>query len=124
LTDPVDAFVGAKVRELRIASGITQQALAKKIGTTFQQVQKYEKGTNRISASRLQSIANALGTTPSTFFQGSALSSTDDRRLPEDIVTFLSMPECMDLTRAFIGIKDPDVRATALNLISAIGARK
>jgi transcriptional regulator with XRE-family HTH domain len=121
VADPIDALVGGKIRELRRASGITQQTLAKAIGTTFQQVQKYEKGRNRVSASRLQGIASALGTTPAVFFQTSALSPQAEQGLSEEVTKFISSSECMHLTRAFIGIIDPAIRAAVLELIAAIG---
>jgi transcriptional regulator with XRE-family HTH domain len=120
VADPIDALVGAKIRELRIASGISQQALANAIGTTFQQVQKYEKGRNRISASRLQAVASALGTNPAVFFQASDLSSPSDPRLSAEAMKFISSSECMHLTRAFIAITNPAIRAAVLQLIIAI----
>jgi transcriptional regulator with XRE-family HTH domain len=120
LAELVDALVGARVRELRKASGCSQQTLAAKIGTTFQQVQKYEKGANRISASRLQSIATALGTTPAFFFQDASKASEDDVSLPQEITEFLKSPECMDLTRAFLKIADPKIRERALQLVTTI----
>jgi transcriptional regulator with XRE-family HTH domain len=66
----IDAFVGEMARERRKAIGMSQQKLAQAIGLTFQQVQKYEKGTNRIGSSRLMQIANALGVAPTYFFEG------------------------------------------------------
>lgn len=66
--DPIDVAVGARLRGLRIAIGKTQQWLADEIGVTFQQVQKYERGFNRISASRLVHISRALGCSPASFF--------------------------------------------------------
>lgn len=121
MADPIDALVGGKIRELRRASGITQQTLAQAIGTTFQQVQKYEKGRNRVSASRLQGIASALGTNPAVFFQASDLSPQAEQGLSEEVTKFIGSSECMHLTRAFIGITDPAIRAAVLELIAAIG---
>src|SRR5690606_42052795 len=67
--NPVDVFVGSRVRLRRLMIGMSQEALADRLGVTFQQVQKYEKGTNRISASRLQAIADVFRVPPSFFFQ-------------------------------------------------------
>src|SRR5690242_8724440 len=66
----VDRHVGARVRERRLALGLTQQQLAELVGTTYQQAHKYEKGVNRISAGRLQAVARALGVGPGYFFGG------------------------------------------------------
>ncbi|WP_296433694.1 helix-turn-helix domain-containing protein, partial [Rhizobium sp. UBA1881] len=65
----IDSYVGSQVRMRRQLLGLSQERLAEQIGVTFQQVQKYEKGMNRIGASRLQRIAEVLNTTPSFFFQ-------------------------------------------------------
>ena len=67
--NPIDVFVGSRVRLRRLMVGMSQEALADRLGVTFQQVQKYEKGTNRISASRLQAIAEVFRVPPSFFFQ-------------------------------------------------------
>src|SRR3954467_5938307 len=84
----VDRHVGAKVRERRLALGLTQQQLAEMVGTTYQQAHKYEKGVNRISAGRLHVIAGALGVGPGYFFggldkDGPARPSAGQRRLLE-----------------------------------------
>ena len=68
--DPVDVEVGHRIRIERLARGLSQTALANQLGVTFQQVQKYEKGLNRISASRLHDIASALGIEVTVFFEG------------------------------------------------------
>jgi len=67
---PVDIYVGNRIRARRKAAGETLQTVATKLGVAYQQVQKYETGMNRISASRLYEIAQALGTTPAAFFEG------------------------------------------------------
>lgn len=68
--DSTDVYVGRRLRAARLAGGVTQEALAHAIGLTFQQVQKYEKGINRISASRMQHIGAVLNLSPSYFFEG------------------------------------------------------
>ena len=68
--DPVDIHVGARVRERRLSLGMSQDKLGKNLGLTFQQIQKYEKGTNRISASRLWGLSNLFGVSIEWFFDG------------------------------------------------------
>jgi transcriptional regulator with XRE-family HTH domain len=70
IANPVDQHVGARIRMQRMVRGFSQTELGKAVGVTFQQVQKYEKGTNRVSASRLQRVANVLEVTPDFFFEG------------------------------------------------------
>ena len=77
----VDAHVGARVRARRKAIGMSQTALADAIGLTFQQIQKYERGFNRVSASRLFDVGRALGVPPAWFFEG--LSDADGEQLVE-----------------------------------------
>ena len=67
---PIDLHVGARIRELRISRGMGQESLARLTGCTFQQIQKYEKGVNRVSCSRLVQIADALVVAPAYFFEG------------------------------------------------------
>lgn len=76
MVHPVDLHVGARVRARRMAIGMTQQALAARLGVTFQQVQKYELGSNRVSASRLWAIAQAMGVPVSFFYEGLARKRT------------------------------------------------
>ena len=73
---PLDAMVGARVRMLRVNRGISQTALAQRIGVTFQQVQKYEQGADRVGASRLAQIASVLGVSVGEFFEPSRAGSS------------------------------------------------
>ena len=77
MPNPIDMHVGSRVRMRRILIGMSQEKLGDALGLTFQQVQKYEKGTNRIGASRLQQIAKALDVVPSFFFDG--MPAPEDR---------------------------------------------
>lgn len=70
MTHPVDEHVGARLRQLRKEAGMSQEALGTRLGITFQQVQKYERGTNRVSASKLHEAAQALGVSIADFFEG------------------------------------------------------
>jgi transcriptional regulator with XRE-family HTH domain len=95
--DPIDAFVGNRVRTRRLHIGMRQDALAKKIGLTFQQIQKYEKGANRIGASRLQKISKILGVTVSFLFEGAPISASRGASTP-------GLPkEVLEITRSAQG---------------------
>lgn len=113
--NPIDAFVGSRVRMRRLMIGLSQEKLADGLGITFQQVQKYEKGTNRIGASRLQAIADILGVHPSFFFQqdeGSVHSGKPaaDVHESQEISSFVASKEGIALNRAFLKITDPVLR--------------
>ncbi|WP_234942466.1 helix-turn-helix transcriptional regulator (plasmid) [Sinorhizobium medicae] len=115
--EPVDVHVGRRIRMRRIWMQVTLTALADAIGVTFQQVQKYEKGTNRIGASRLQQIADALVAPISYFFEdmpGAAPVGGDNRngqkKLQPEIVEFASSDEGLALISAFSQITDKRVR--------------
>src|SRR5947209_11593557 len=102
--NPVDKYVGSRVRMRRIMLGMSQEKLGEALSLTFQQVQKYEKGTNRIGASRLQQISNILGVPVSFFFDGSPGSEAGDgTRGAADssssvhVVDFLSTTEGLQL---------------------------
>lgn len=95
--DPIDVYVGKRIRKIRLMRGMTQTELAKEIGVEFQQVQKYEVGTNRVSASRLVKIADALDTTIAILFGKYATNHLEDslfenRRILKIIRVFDRMP--------------------------------
>lgn len=120
--NPIDVFVGSRVRLRRLMVGMSQEALADRLGVTFQQVQKYEKGTNRISASRLQAISEVFRVTPGFFFQDdeSAVPSAGVAHDSGDVSTFVSSKEDLDLNRAFLKIEDPAVRKSIIQLATAL----
>ena len=91
---PTDIAVGAKVRALRLACGISQEGLADKLGVTFQQVQKYEKGSNRLSASRLQMVAKVLNVPISHFFGETRTTSASATEFNEIVSFFIYGPSC------------------------------
>ncbi|GAB4572706.1 MAG: helix-turn-helix transcriptional regulator [Rhodothalassiaceae bacterium] len=113
MPDPIDVHVGERVRARRLLAGMSQDAFASKLGITFQQVQKYEKGTNRISASRLYRMAKILNTPISYFF-----AEMGERQLPPKL-----RREGLELVRAFNGIESPAMRKQVLQLIEALGDR-
>jgi len=116
----IDIDVGSRIRGRRKLLGMSQSALADGLGITFQQIQKYEKGTNRVGSSRLQHIATILGTTPSALF-GEEIKGVPST-IPglEAIDDLLSSSEGLALNKAFVGIKDPAVRRSVVNLVKAL----
>ena len=122
--NPIDQHVGSRVRMRRAILGMTQEKLGLALGLTFQQVQKYEKGTNRIGASRLQAIAKVLDVPPSYFFEGASeilgdLSGFADgsRTFVPDLVT---TAEGLQLNRAFAKIADAKIRKRLVDLVVQI----
>jgi transcriptional regulator with XRE-family HTH domain len=99
-----DVEIGRKIRALRLQRGLSQTSLAEGIGLTFQQVQKYEKGTNRVSAGRLQKIAHMLDT-PVTFFYGGTAAPGTKREKQNDGLAYLQTKGAMRLIRAYGEIK-------------------
>ncbi|MBB4482714.1 transcriptional regulator with XRE-family HTH domain [Rhizobium etli] len=105
---------------------MSQERLAEQIGVTFQQVQKYEKGINRIGASRLQRIAEVLHTSPSFFFeqgdsQPLAVRGLDGPDHADPVAEFLRTKEGLVLNRAFLKIADPEIRESIIALVTAMG---
>ena len=124
--NPIDQHVGSRVRIRRVLTGMSQEKLGEALGLTFQQVQKYEKGTNRIGASRLQHIASILGVTISFFFEGlpsdnnAARAQGMDESDTSHVIEFLSTTEGLQLNKAFARIKDPKVRRRVVDLVSTL----
>lgn len=123
--DPIDRHVGSRVRMQRVLMKMSQEKLGDSLGLTFQQVQKYEKGTNRISASRLQQISKTLNVPPSFFFDGAPTPGAPGEGFAEEsssqyVVDFLSTAEGLHLNRAFARIADPKVRKRILELVATL----
>ncbi len=123
--NPIDTYVGSRVRMRRLMLGMSQERLADRIGVTFQQVQKYEKGTNRIGASRLQTIAGVLAIPVSFFFQqDNSQPLTTDGLGPfeglDDLSEFLTSKEGLGLNKAFMRITDPGVRQSVIMLVQSL----
>jgi transcriptional regulator with XRE-family HTH domain len=126
--NPTDVHVGSRIRLRRNLLGMSQEKLGEQLGITFQQIQKYEKGTNRVGASRLQAIATILGVPVSFFFEdapgaakvgvggaGSDLSAAS-------AIEFCTSPEGLQLNRSFMRIKDVRVRRRIIDLVKTLGA--
>jgi transcriptional regulator with XRE-family HTH domain len=121
--NPVDRHVGSRVRMRRIMLGMSQERLGEGLGLTFQQIQKYEKGTNRIGASRIQHIAEILQVPVSFLFEGSPGSSThfDESPSPTYVADFLATSEGLALIRAFTRIPDIKLRRAIVDMVELIG---
>jgi transcriptional regulator with XRE-family HTH domain len=116
--DPRDAEIGQRVRALRLQRGLSQTELGNLISVTFQQVQKYEKGANRISAGRLQRIAEVLGVPVAYFFAAPEQRSAQNGAGQEP--EFLQAEGALRLARAYARIREPGVRLHLLRLTEAI----
>jgi transcriptional regulator with XRE-family HTH domain len=116
--DPLDTMVGARIRVLRIHNKISQTELAEQIGVTFQQVQKYEKGANRIGASRLSRIANVLGIPVGELFETSG-HRADDASSP---FRLLAEPGALRVLKAYTQTSDPRIRHAIAELVEGIAA--
>lgn len=123
--NPTDKYVGSRVRMRRLMLSMSQEKLGEKLGLTFQQVQKYEKGTNRIGASRLQHIAQILKVPVSFFFEGVSggkQSEDGSSKAPvaDYVSDFLSSSDGLALTKAFTNIKDSKLRRRVVDLVEEI----
>jgi transcriptional regulator with XRE-family HTH domain len=127
--NPVDKYVGSRVRMRRIMLGMSQEKLGEALGLTFQQVQKYEKGTNRVGASRIQQIAEILQVPVSFLFEGgpTGFAKTDgnsEAASPSYVSDFLATTEGLSLTRAFTRISDAKLRRSIVDLVEHIASHE
>jgi transcriptional regulator with XRE-family HTH domain len=126
--NPIDKHVGSRVRMRRMMIGMSQEKLGEKLGITFQQIQKYEKGTNRIGASRLQQIATVLSVPVSFFFEGAPVADTmgglSESASPAYLSEFLASSDGLALTKAFMKVKDPKIRRRIVDLVEAMVAEE
>jgi transcriptional regulator with XRE-family HTH domain len=123
--NPIDKHVGSRVRMRRMMLGMSQTNLGDALRLTFQQVQKYEKGTNRISASRLQQSAHILQVPVTFFFEGApgvpgAPQAKGTAPSPAYVSDFLATREGLELTKAFMRIKKPKLRRIIVDLVEEI----
>ena len=127
--NPIDKYVGSRVRMRRIMLGMSQEKLGEALGLTFQQIQKYEKGTNRVGASRIQQISEILQVPVSFLFEGGPTSTTGgdgfgEGTSPAYVSDFLATSEGLALTRAFTRIADAKLRRSIVDLVEQIAARE
>src|SRR5450631_4458192 len=132
IPNPIDRYVGSRVRMRRVILGMSQEKLGEALGLTFQQVQKYEKGANRIGASRLQQISRTLDVPPALFFEGapsfeiasnepSHIGVADDSN-SSYVADFLATAEGLHLNMAFARIHDPKIRKRISDLVCALAS--
>ena len=122
--NPIDAQVGSRLRMRRMMLGMSQEKLGEAFGLTFQQVQKYEKGANRMGASRLQQAAQILGVSVPFFFEGAPGGYIEggDTLSPAYIDDFVSSEDGLRLIKAFMRIARPAVRYRIVNVVQEIAA--
>ena len=127
--NPVDKYVGSRVRMRRIMLGMSQEKLGEALGLTFQQVQKYEKGTNRVGASRIQQISEILQVPVSFLFEGGPSGTPggdgfSEATSPAYVSDFLATSEGLAMSRAFARITDAKLRRSIVELVEQIAARE
>jgi transcriptional regulator with XRE-family HTH domain len=115
--DLIDKLVGRNIRLQRLAKGLSQTELANQLGVTFQQVQKYEKGVNRIGCGRLFQIANVLSVHVMDFFEGSEKGKPTAGRMVRDLI---AEPQSFHLVQAFSEISDRRLRSSVVDLVKKI----
>jgi transcriptional regulator with XRE-family HTH domain len=122
IPNPIDVHVGKRMRMRRLFLGMNQETLAEALGLTFQQVQKYEHGTNRVSASRLSAMSDVLGVPISFFFADvDDTSATPEKRALRER---MERPETIELIRLYYAIPDQHVRQQFLEMVKAVARRK
>src|SRR6476659_3713997 len=123
--DPVDRHVGARIRMRRLMLKISQTQLGDALGLSFQQLQKYEKGTNRVGASRLQHIASILQVPVSFFFEEIPINRSEPAQIsdapsPESVTAFVSTTDGLKPIRAFASIKNTTLRRCIVQMVEHI----
>jgi transcriptional regulator with XRE-family HTH domain len=118
--NPIDGQVGNRVRIRRMLIGMSQEKLGDLLGLTFQQVQKYEKGINRIGAGRLFEIARILDVPIDFFYDGVGPPSDGVGEARAPVMEFVSSTEGLQLSLAFMKIRDPKVRKRVLDLVKSL----
>ena len=127
--NPIDKHVGSRVRMRRMMLSMSQEKLGDALGLTFQQVQKYEKGTNRIGASRLQAIANILQVPVSFFFEGAPHEAglpvgIGAAPSPAYVNDFLATSDGLSLTKSFMRIKSAKLRRRIVDMVEEIAGEE
>jgi transcriptional regulator with XRE-family HTH domain len=123
IPNPIDVHVGKRIRMRRLVLGMNQETLANALGLTFQQVQKYEGGANRVSASRLSAMAKILGVKIPFFYAD--LQAGDESQTPgqRQARERMERPETIELIRLYYAIPDPAVRQQFLDMVKAIAGK-
>lgn len=130
--NPIDKHVGERVRMRRMLLGMSQERLGEQLGLTFQQVQKYEKGVNRIGASRLFDLAHVLGVPIQYFYENMPASISGQPQVPgfadkpgeSYVAEFLSSRDSVELNKAFARIADPRIRRSIVDMVRSIAGEE
>ena len=127
--NPIDKHVGSRVRMRRMMIGMSQEKLGHALGLTFQQIQKYEKGMNRIGASRLQQISQILQVPVAFFFEGAPnpageIQVTNGAPSSSYVSDFLATSDGLALTKSFTRIKDAKLRRRIVELVEQIAGEE
>jgi transcriptional regulator with XRE-family HTH domain len=131
--NPIDAHVGSRVRLRRMLLGMSQEKLGERLGLTFQQVQKYEKGVNRIGASRLFDLAQILGVPVQFFYEEAPTSAAAhaeaapgfaERPSESYVIEFLASREGLELNKAFMRVSDARTRRAIVELVRALAGEE
>jgi transcriptional regulator with XRE-family HTH domain len=122
--NPIDRHLGSRVRARRLMLGMSQEKLAEALGLTFQQVQKYEKGINRVGASRLLQIAGILDVGIDFFFEGVPGLRAGGLSGNSIMAEFLTSPESDRLVRSFVGLKDDDARRKVADFVDWLASSR
>ncbi len=127
IPNPVDVHVGSRVRLRRMLVGFSQEKLGRSMGLTFQQIQKYEKGVNRIGASRLYKLSQVLDVPVGFFYEGmnqmegSAIPGMAEEKSEEFLYEFLNTRDGLELNRAFVKVSDASIRKSVIDLVRSLG---
>mgnify|MGYP006425132867 CR=1 FL=1 len=130
--NPVDVHVGQRLRQRRVLAGLSQEKLARMVGITFQQVQKYERGANRVVASRLYQLANVLDVPVSYFFEDMSEEAAPETGKPEESLIspdalshdIMAERETLELVRTYYSIENEQIRRRAFELLRALSHRR
>ena len=126
MPNPIDVHVGSRLRMRRMLVGMSQEKLGESLDLTFQQIQKYEKGSNRISASRLYDMSRILDVPVQFFFDdmvradAASIGKADKPSGSFEMIEFLSSPDGAQLVRTFSEIESPEVRRNILDLVKSV----
>lgn len=119
----IDRHIGSRIRMRRVIIGMSQEKLGEQLGITFQQIQKYEKGTNRVGSGRLHEIGRVLGVPASFFFEGQEGGGGPDEPQASSFENLMPHKESVQLLQAFNAIPDPAVRRALVNMARALAGQ-
>jgi len=115
-----DVYIGKRMKMQRLARGLSQTDIAKRLGITFQQIQKYERGVNRVGAGRLQEMANLLGVTPAFFFEDGPRLKPGQSEEASETTELLANKYNLALAQAYNRIRSHTVRRNVLELVEGL----